>query len=282
MIAIHATKKLYAKLLGVASMKQRGIEDSKADPLDSASAASKQQTNLSPLTPTLNAVDLSSTKPSPEGEGWVTTAWTQEVEQRMEQLPRGKQNKEENLFNPPHPNLLPEGEGARTFKSTALLPILSLREREQNPLSGWHANLITVQRRNCVLLVHDATRFPLFIKGLVKADFARFDELFADALMNTLLKLGANQPQLDTATALLAPCRFDTDCNRSVQGTLNQMAGDIQHMLLFEQADLDAICSYRTGVWLANRPCTVKGQKDCIWPDKAMLALLNQVGVRNC
>jgi hypothetical protein len=266
MIAIHATKKLYAKLPGVASMKQRGIEDSKADPLDSASAASKQQTNLSPLTPTLNAVDLSSTKPSPEGEGWV----------------RGKQNKEENLFNPPHPNLLPEGEGARTFKSTALLPILSLREREQNPLSGWHANLITVQRRNCVLLVHDATRFPLFIKGLLKADFARFDELFADALMNTLLELGANQTQLDTASALLSPCRFDTDCNRSVQGTLNQMAGDIQHMLLFEQADLDAICSYRTGVWLTDRPCMVKGQKDCIWPDKAMLALLNQLGVRNC
>jgi hypothetical protein len=65
-----------------------------------------------------------------------------------------------------------------------------------------------------------------------------------------------------------------------VQGTLNQMAGDIQHILLFEQADLDAICSYRTGVWLADRPCTVKGQKDCIWPDKAMLTLLNQLGVR--
>jgi len=36
------------------------------------------------------------TKPSPEGEGWV----------------RGKLNKEESLFNPPHPSLLPEGEGA--------------------------------------------------------------------------------------------------------------------------------------------------------------------------
>jgi len=39
--------------------------------------------------------DLSNTQPSPEGEGWVTTARMQEVEQRKEQLPRGKQNKEE-------------------------------------------------------------------------------------------------------------------------------------------------------------------------------------------
>jgi hypothetical protein len=49
-------------------------------------------------------VDLSSTKPSPEGEGWV----------------RGNQNKEESLFNPPHPNLLPQGEGAPALKSTVL------------------------------------------------------------------------------------------------------------------------------------------------------------------
>jgi hypothetical protein len=192
MIIIHATKKLYAHLPVVASMKQRGIEELAAHDLDSASAAS--------------------------------------------------------------------------------------RLHSDNPLSGWHANLLTLQRRNCVLLVHDASRFPLFMKGLVKADFANFDRLFADTLMNTLLKLGANQTQLDSAAALLAPCRFDTDCNRSVQGTMNQMAGDIEHMLRFDHAKLDDMCSYRTGAWLADRPCTVKGQKDCIWPDRAMLALLTQAG----
>ncbi|MFI3187595.1 MAG: hypothetical protein QX198_16605, partial [Methylococcaceae bacterium] len=93
----------------------------------------------------LNTVGISGTKPSPEGEGWVTTAWMQEVEQRREQLPRGNQNKEKSLFYPPHPNLImpdspvrhpagecksapggfvPQGEGARTLKSTALQDIL--------------------------------------------------------------------------------------------------------------------------------------------------------------
>jgi len=43
-------------------------------------------------------------------------------------------------------------------------------------------------------------------------------------------------------------------------------------------ARLEDICSYATGVWLADRPCIVKGQKDCIWPDRAMLALLNRAG----
>jgi hypothetical protein len=49
-------------------------------------------------------IDLSSKKPSPEGEGWV----------------RGNQNKEKTDFNPPHPGLLPQGEGASVLKSTAL------------------------------------------------------------------------------------------------------------------------------------------------------------------
>jgi hypothetical protein len=65
-------------------------------------------------------IDLSSTKPSPEGEGWVTTARMQEVEQRRERLPRGNSNKEGSLFNSPHPNLLPEGEGADTITSAVL------------------------------------------------------------------------------------------------------------------------------------------------------------------
>jgi type I restriction-modification system DNA methylase subunit len=48
-------------------------------------------------------------KPSPEGEGWVTTARMQEVGQRREQLPRGNQNKEDSQFKSPHPNLRPPG-----------------------------------------------------------------------------------------------------------------------------------------------------------------------------
>jgi len=49
-----------------------------------------------------NTVNLSNTKPSPAGEGWV----------------RGNQNKGKSLFKSPHPSLLPEGEGAQALKST--------------------------------------------------------------------------------------------------------------------------------------------------------------------
>jgi hypothetical protein len=82
-------------------------------------------------------------------------------------------------------------------------------------LSGWHANLLIIQRRQCVIMVHDTTRFSLFIPRLTKSDFANLNGAFEDALMNTLIKVGANDIQLDAVYRYLAPLKFDTDCNRN-------------------------------------------------------------------
>lgn len=142
-------------------------------------------------------------------------------------------------------------------------------------LSGWHGNLITLQRRQCILLVHNTTRFPLFIPCLTKPDFANLDWWFVDTFMNTLLKCGANDAQLQAVHQHLAQLQFDTNCNRSVQGTMNQMKGDIDNMLYYDGQKITELSAARTSAWLADRPCNVKGQKDCVWPLKAMKELLN-------
>jgi Phosphotransferase enzyme family len=66
-----------------------------------------------------NTIVLSRKKPSPEGEGRVTTARMQEVGQRLEQLPRGNQDKGKSLISSSHPSLFPEGEGNNTINSPA-------------------------------------------------------------------------------------------------------------------------------------------------------------------
>lgn len=143
-----------------------------------------------------------------------------------------------------------------------------------NLLSSWHANLIMLQRRNCILWVHDQSRFALFTPCLKKADFAQLDQIFQGVLMDTLLKSNASQKQLDVAASLLQPLCFDSSCNRSVQGTMNQMAGSLDYMRYYDKFDVQKMSPYRTSVWLSDRPCTVKGQKGCVWPNKVMGALL--------
>lgn len=145
---------------------------------------------------------------------------------------------------------------------------------EESALTDWHANLITLQRRNCILLVHDSTRFPLFIPCLTKSDFASLDWYFQDAFMNTLIKIGADQTMMERAGPLLQALCFDTECNRSIQGTMNQMKGDIEHMLRFDNVKVEDLSPYRVAAWLADRPCNIKGQKGCVWPIQVMAKLL--------
>jgi hypothetical protein len=142
-------------------------------------------------------------------------------------------------------------------------------------LSGWHANLPIIQRRQCVIMVHDTTRFSLFIPRLTKSDFANLNGAFEDALMNTLIKVGANDIQLDAVHRYLAPLKFDTDCNRSVQGSMNQMAADIKHMLLVHNVDIKNVSGPSTAQWLSEQPRKVKGVSDYIWPQAEMLSLLS-------
>ena len=147
----------------------------------------------------------------------------------------------------------------------------------QSKLGSWHANLLTIQRRNCLLFVHDQTRFPVFIPALTKPDLVNIDWFFEDVLMNTLLKCGATQEQLDTAAALLQPLAFVGGTDRSVLGTLNQLGQDIEHIIYFDALNVADMAGYAVSAWLADRPCNVKGQKDCIWPKDAFLELLDRL-----
>lgn len=162
------------------------------------------------------------------------------------------------------------------------LPVRPVRapsadHRAPGALGDWHANLLTLQRRNCLLFVHDQTRFPVFIPALTKADFVQLNERFDDALLNTLLKCGADHAHIEAASAHLQTLCFDNVCDRSVQGTMNQMAQDMDAYLYYDQINVAEITGYRLGAQLAHRPCSVKGQRDCIWPDKAFLTLLESL-----
>lgn len=145
-----------------------------------------------------------------------------------------------------------------------------------NPLSDWHGNLITLQRRNTLLLVHDATRFPLVLPVVTKPDLAELNDRFVDVLMNTLLKCGADDAQMKTAHAYLRPLQVDTQCSRSEQGTLNRMKDELEHLLWYDKVNIAGLSGYRTGAWLADTPRTVKG-KGYLWPQKEMLNLLGRL-----
>lgn len=125
------------------------------------------------------------------------------------------------------------------------------------------------------MLVHDRTRFPVFVPCLTKKNFAMFQREFEFALMNTILKCDATEKQMDTAQRLLEKIQIGTNCNRSVQGTVNSMIQDLKHMGYYDDFDVTQITGHRIGAHLADTPCGVKGSKEHIWPKNEMLAVLD-------
>ncbi|MCP4076290.1 MAG: hypothetical protein GY744_08910 [Gammaproteobacteria bacterium] len=149
---------------------------------------------------------------------------------------------------------------------------------DSNPLGSWHANLYTIDRRNCLMFCHDRTRFILFMAGLKMANFTNLNNWFQDVFANTMLKLDYPIDLIDRTLAQLDLLQFDTVCDRSVQGTLRIARQDIDAML-YRVADVMDLPMDSTSAKLNNRPVTVKGMKtsDCLWPAEEMKKLISDL-----
>ena len=144
-------------------------------------------------------------------------------------------------------------------------------------IGSWHANLIVIERRQCVIFVHDITRYAVFIPCLTKPDFANLDHHFQDVFINSLIKAGLDFELIDKAANVITPFVFDTDCSRSVQGTMRLMSDDIKWGLQYNNQSITELLPYSESARVSSRPCTIKGQKDCVWPIKAMGELLSTI-----
>lgn len=148
-----------------------------------------------------------------------------------------------------------------------------------NPLGDWHANLYVIDRRQCLMFCHDRTRFVLFMPGLKKNDFAGLDFWFRDLFANTLLKLDYEPELIEQALSYVDDLRFDTVCDRSVQGSMRTVRLQELEGILMDMSEVTELPMYSVSARFNRRPVTTKGMKkrECLWPDKAMGDLLSKL-----
>lgn len=58
---------------------------------------------------------------------------------------------------------------------------------EENPIFSWHANLVTLNRRKTLILVHDRSRYIIVVYGLKKKGFQKMDSLIIEAIRDAFL-----------------------------------------------------------------------------------------------
>lgn len=76
---------------------------------------------------------------------------------------------------------------------------------ETSPVDSWHAHLYHIDRRQCVLFCHDATRFVLFLPGLNKAQLLDLGRIFRELYGATLATLGCADKQVRKVELALGP-----------------------------------------------------------------------------
>ncbi len=139
---------------------------------------------------------------------------------------------------------------------------------EASPLGSWHGHLYTLDRRQCVMFCHDATRYVLFLPGLRREHFADLGNgWFRPLYLATLAFMGCPVTQIKKAELALGPMRFDTATDRSVQGSMRVAQQDLAAWLdrAHDVMDVDPLAASRR---INERPARVYGK--LVWPDKAM------------
>jgi len=162
-----------------------------------------------------------------------------------------------------------------TKKLAQKIPAVSKESlKDDNPFGSWHVNLYVIARRNCIMFCHDKTRFCLFVPALKKAELENLDFWFRDVFANTLLKLNYDARIIEKALSFITPLEFDTNCDRSVQGTM-RVAHDDLHAILINTPNLTDLRDaplYSISAQLNDRPVTTKGMKynEYKWPSSDM------------
>ncbi|MBB6186511.1 hypothetical protein [Rhodanobacter sp. MP7CTX1] len=94
-----------------------------------------------------------------------------------------------------------------------------------NRLGEWTANLVRVGRINLVLAVSEPTRFAVVIDA---APYATVPERFVHALFNALLDLGIPTDRAAAEVTAMQPLTLAASNSKSVLGTLNQFAWEME------------------------------------------------------
>jgi hypothetical protein len=92
-------------------------------------------------------------------------------------------------------------------------------------LGDWHANLIRVSRNNLVIAVNDATRFGIVVDA---APYADIPLRIAERLFNTLQFIGVPADLAASEAQVMESAQLAATNSKSVLGTLNQYAFEVE------------------------------------------------------
>ena len=95
-------------------------------------------------------------------------------------------------------------------------------------MSSWHANLLWIDRRKCVLFTNDQTLYSLFVPAMKKSQFEIFQGIFRLNLYKSLMSEALSERQIESVFTEHKQIRIAKTNNRSVLGSMNDLAFNVK------------------------------------------------------
>lgn len=106
--------------------------------------------------------------------------------------------------------------------------------QQPSELSSWHANLLRIDRRKCVLFTHDTTLYSFFVPGLKKPDFKNIREVFRQNLFKSLMAENLSQKHIEIFLDDIRKIEIYKTNNRSVLGSMNDLTFQLKYQIADE------------------------------------------------
>jgi hypothetical protein len=100
---------------------------------------------------------------------------------------------------------------------------------EAGSLGPWHANLVRIERRKCILFTSDRTLYSFLVPGFKKMD--DFHELFLVNLNANLAVEGLKQGEILKALEEYCDIAIVPTASRSVLGSMNDLVNQVEFLI---------------------------------------------------
>jgi hypothetical protein len=108
---------------------------------------------------------------------------------------------------------------------------------QSDPLYSWHSHLFLFNRKKCVIVMNNLTRYNFILTGLKRTEFKKYDQIVASAIAENLLVEGASQDTVDTYMQHCSPAIYQTTSDRSIIGQMNEMISIAEYWMNLDKHD---------------------------------------------
>jgi len=140
-------------------------------------------------------------------------------------------------------------------------------------LGSWHANLIYIDRRKCILFVNDRTLFNFIVPDVLRAQIRNLKKLFKEYLQCVLSETGIIEAERQKILSEYSEVEYAKTNNKSVLGSMNDLAFNYKYLIL----EAGGVHSYAVPSIIKNLNNMPMGTIDNAYPIDLLRAMYKTV-----